>query len=345
MKRQRFLNKLHPYMEAMNFLDVIINKEIDEEIRYLSDKYPDFELEINKMFTPLMYAKKEFEAKYKIDDTIVFLFQDIEINETSTLYSIFVDNYEKDHISEKDIISAFTDFFVLDKRFKSIKEVENYLDEHITNIQVVANLRYILSHYELLLNKLKEVVSNVNEVLEPSFDKYKTLVNEGTALIEEMMKEKNITDVFDDIDIPVSVIDNNNVEVYPTFILPNTVSFYDINGSLVIRFGTGILKVNEFKMQGLTVNRNKLLEVLKALSDDTKFQILELLKKHKMYGQEIAKELGLATSTISYHLNVLVNLHIVNLIKDGKKIYYIINNKQLTSYLNEIEEYLSFFEN
>ncbi|HPR89375.1 MAG TPA: metalloregulator ArsR/SmtB family transcription factor [bacterium] len=63
-------------------------------------------------------------------------------------------------------------------------------------------------------------------------------------------------------------------------------------------------------------------DVLKALSDHGRLRILKLLENKKLCVCEITELIGLATSTISSHLNVLKNAGLIKDEKEGKWINY-----------------------
>jgi ArsR family transcriptional regulator, arsenate/arsenite/antimonite-responsive transcriptional repressor len=63
-------------------------------------------------------------------------------------------------------------------------------------------------------------------------------------------------------------------------------------------------------------------DILKALSDLGRLRILKILEIRSLCVCEIKELIGLATSTISSHLNVLKNAGIIKDEKDGKWINY-----------------------
>lgn len=63
-------------------------------------------------------------------------------------------------------------------------------------------------------------------------------------------------------------------------------------------------------------------EVVKALSDHGRLRILKLLEIKKMCVCEITELIGLATSTISSHLNLLKTAGLIKDEKEGKWINY-----------------------
>jgi DNA-binding transcriptional ArsR family regulator len=74
---------------------------------------------------------------------------------------------------------------------------------------------------------------------------------------------------------------------------------------------------------------NNTLEFLKAIADDNRFKIITFLKDGEKCVCEIWKELNLPQNLISHHLKVLKDNKILFDRRDGQKIYYKLNNKEI----------------
>ena len=72
---------------------------------------------------------------------------------------------------------------------------------------------------------------------------------------------------------------------------------------------------------------------LKALSDPTRRKILELLKNGPMSAGDIGKEFSMTGATLSHHLNVLKQAHLVLGDKKGTFIYYEVNTSVMEDIL------------
>lgn len=66
----------------------------------------------------------------------------------------------------------------------------------------------------------------------------------------------------------------------------------------------------------------ELVRLFKALSDATRQDILELLIEAEMNVTDICEKFNTTQPTISHHLQVLKNCHLVDSRKEGKNIYY-----------------------
>lgn len=64
---------------------------------------------------------------------------------------------------------------------------------------------------------------------------------------------------------------------------------------------------------------------LKALSDPTRREILNLLKKGKMSAGDIVEQFPVSGAAISRHLSVLKEADLIRDERDGKYIYYELN--------------------
>jgi len=70
-------------------------------------------------------------------------------------------------------------------------------------------------------------------------------------------------------------------------------------------------------------------EFCKALSDETRQSILKMLQGGEMSVGEIVEAFKISQPTISHHLNVLKNVGLVTSRKQGKQIFYSINQENV----------------
>ena len=72
---------------------------------------------------------------------------------------------------------------------------------------------------------------------------------------------------------------------------------------------------------------------LKALSDPTRREILELLKDHRLAAGEIVDHFDMTGAAISRHLSVLKEADLIRDTREGKFIYYELNASVLEEIL------------
>jgi ArsR family transcriptional regulator, arsenate/arsenite/antimonite-responsive transcriptional repressor len=76
----------------------------------------------------------------------------------------------------------------------------------------------------------------------------------------------------------------------------------------------------------------ELIQVMKAMSDDTRMRILNVLKEGDLCVCEFEVLLNINQSNASRHLNKLTTAKILNYYKVAKYVYYIINEDTIREY-------------
>lgn len=75
-------------------------------------------------------------------------------------------------------------------------------------------------------------------------------------------------------------------------------------------------------------------ETFKALSDPTRREILNLLRKEPLTAGEVVEHFDITGASISHHLSVLKHAGVIDNEKRGKFIYYYLNSSVLDDVLN-----------
>ena len=87
-------------------------------------------------------------------------------------------------------------------------------------------------------------------------------------------------------------------------------------------------KVNHVKEQLDKQNSTEVSKIFKALSDDTRVKIAYALTvENELCVCDVANIIGSTTATASHHLRLLRNLGLAEYRKEGKLVYYSIQNK------------------
>ena len=81
--------------------------------------------------------------------------------------------------------------------------------------------------------------------------------------------------------------------------------------------------------------------VFKAMSDENRLKILELLRKRDYNASELLEQMDFGQSTLSHHMGILQNAGVVQSRKNGKWIYYSLNRKAYEQMIEWMEHYLT----
>lgn len=80
--------------------------------------------------------------------------------------------------------------------------------------------------------------------------------------------------------------------------------------------------------------------MFKALGDENRIKILELLKKGERCGCGLLEEMKITQSTLSHHMRTLCDTSLVQIRKDGKRVYYFLSDEGLTQAKEVLEDFL-----
>ncbi|WIV12468.1 winged helix-turn-helix domain-containing protein [Proteiniborus sp. MB09-C3] len=83
--------------------------------------------------------------------------------------------------------------------------------------------------------------------------------------------------------------------------------------------------------------KKDIINILKTISDETRFEIIELLSKEApMTGKDLASKLGLSTPTISHHIDKLKEAGFTNEERVKNSKYYSINYNSMDKFINNL---------
>lgn len=86
------------------------------------------------------------------------------------------------------------------------------------------------------------------------------------------------------------------------------------------------------------MNNKDLVLYFKAISDETRLSILEMLTKEQLCACHILEEFDITQPTLSYHMKILVDTGLVIGVKDGNWTRYSINPDILGSIITALEK-------
>jgi len=84
----------------------------------------------------------------------------------------------------------------------------------------------------------------------------------------------------------------------------------------------------------------KTVDFLRVISEENRLLLLCLLKKGEMCVCKIWQHLGLSQNLTSHHLKVLKDFGLVDDRKDGLKVYYSINKKNIAKFNSLLNKFL-----
>jgi len=79
--------------------------------------------------------------------------------------------------------------------------------------------------------------------------------------------------------------------------------------------------------------------IIKAISDETRLKIIDMLSCGEMCACDILEQVNISQSTLSYHMKILTDSGLINSVKDGSWVRYSIDqdkSKSILSFLTKL---------
>lgn len=88
--------------------------------------------------------------------------------------------------------------------------------------------------------------------------------------------------------------------------------------------------------------KTKIPKIAKALADETRCKIFELIaKSEEISCKEITEKIGLRQPTISHHLKILQESGLVSVRREGQYHYFKINKETVIEFSKYLEKFMS----
>lgn len=303
---QNFLKPFEKYIHTFHE-----NKISDEQEAFY---FQDTSFEFYCTFTaPFMFDNKLIDSIHTMENEhlLEFLFE-----HSQELYDVSLPSYTKESYED----------------FMKVERITTFIDklgftEH-DKWKMLLIFQNPIHYYQIYAKILK---CNF-----PAFEKAQTSVK---APITKYMKqyEKSFTDEieWEHLFLGKNLKNNTIKTVIPSMavalgvIISNQVCYYGILLNHIYKQLASNKKENEY-----------LVASLKALSDQSKLDILISLKKSPKYALELANQIGLTPATVSHHMNTLLTHQLVYLDKENGKYYYHVNEDTIKNMITQLSDLL-----
>ncbi len=85
---------------------------------------------------------------------------------------------------------------------------------------------------------------------------------------------------------------------------------------------------------------NRLAETFGALADPARLRMVEALSKRELCVGDLSVTVGLSASATSHHLRTLRNLRLVKHRRDGKSVFYLLDDMHIRSLFDQALEHV-----
>lgn len=314
----RIINKPIYYIEMVALLNRLICNRSYREIE-LNDKQNTF-LDLLKEFR--IKGCELFELylyNQDIDDidTLVTLLRNFKQSEF--LYLLCGEQFSKHQI--EILIRHFDE---IDQIVKTDKYLSSYKWE---------NIRFAFERTAEFVNRLVDIFKLLDLEVANQL-KQQSIYTECTHKVSLDLKSKIPLDVAQSIMGKKfkRVFDFNTYYFVPSYFYMNRpMRTFNENTQIVVY---PVQKVFEY-------NKNTLAYALKIIGDDKRLEIIEKLAFRPMFGKELAKELGIGTSTVSHHLDQLRSIGLINEEREKSVKYFSVNTNEYRRLCDALKNFIA----
>lgn len=328
-------------LESVYLVDMLLgDNESAQRVEEMSARYPAKAAEITAEYAPihalLDILKRELGT---VDETARYLFEKTEEFENPMALVFYFMQLQPE--GGRSILKAFEKYLETNTTpelsFIDETAFSDYVMQSDMTFDVKAKIMMLYSQHDCFAKVYKDISGRVQALLQKHEHLVAEKVRNCVENLEQWLGEDGLDGALVKLDVPI-VLDDSGVpyDIYPYIALSDGIHFADTK----IYWGVNFISLLAIRRQfGLT--NEKAAEMLRVMGDKTKFEILSLLRTEMCYGSELAERLGLSAATISHHVSQLTTLRMVNIVKQGNRIYYEINKEQIEYILDAAKSMLT----
>lgn len=331
------------YNNAVEFICAIF-KYNNNKTRQVHWNTPDLEKDAAKSLMDFSPNKKVKEwLKYVDDNMSPFLRNDMVFvaNETYRLIDVCYHLILMENIKEpleliealksldlRTMVNIAYKFYELDTSLDDDENLKIALCENYSS-EIATSFLHFKNHPQEYKEKLIEVLKIFyNEFYQPFEETVYGYMEERLTYHNELFNS-NPTYFINTIgigDYSKAMEMHNSIILYMSFFIDVGVLYFTFEDTLIMYCGQTIEHRFENRKKQDTYKT-----LFKALSDDKRIEILKMTSKRPWYNKELADHFKLTTATLSYHLNLLLDLEILNFEPSiiNNRYYYTTNKDNL----------------
>ena len=312
----RVINKPLFYVELIALLNRLVNDKGYRGIQF-SKEQSVFLHQLNCLRLK-GYELFEFYLYNSIEDIEMLETVYKSYNQTDFLYLLCGEVFSKEEI------------LLLVKNFDSIGSLvdgNSYISDHDWQ-----SIRFVFNNTQEFINRLIDLLKSLHIVVLEQLEN-QTIYQKSIAKVSADLKSKVPLDVAQGIMGKKfkRVYDFKTYYFVPSYFFYNKpMRTFNDNTQIVI------YPIQEFNLYDKTMLAN----ALRIIGDNTRLDIIERLSKKPMFGKELAKELGIGTSTVSHHLEQLRSIGLIHEERDKNTKYFGINLIEYNKFCDALKSFI-----
>ncbi|WP_353092950.1 winged helix-turn-helix domain-containing protein [Tissierella praeacuta] len=298
---------------AKEIMDFSPNEKVKEWLKYVDTNISPF------LRNDIIFITDEI---YRLLDVCFHLVLMEDIKEPLELIEALTS------IDTSTMVKIAYKYYELDAPLDNEEKLKLALNENYSD-KIASSFLHFKNHPDEYKNRAREVLLSFYEKFYKPFEKTVYSYMEKRRDFHNKTFKKDPIYFINTIgmgDYSKAIELHNKVIIYMSFFIDVGLFYFTYKDTLVMYCGQTIEHRFESRK---TLDTYKAL--FKALSDEKRIEILKMTSKRPWYNKELADYFNLTTATLSYHLNLLLDLEILNFEPSiiNNRYYYTTNKENL----------------
>ena len=216
---------------------------------------------------------------------------------------------------------------------ETVPELVDQLDQIAIEEQYRWKIYKILRRFPDAFQELTELMRPVAARLETAMAAFLPLAQETYDHWAQYFQTHDFPDLLEQLTNQTVRADGLDTYINLSMLAGNDMiyTYGPLEGKNFRQVYIGVLINENFRVDRLQMTDEAICNLLKVISDRSKFEILRRISRSSSYCQELAREMNLTTATISRHMGLLLDAGLVRARRGENRIYYDLNREAITN--------------
>lgn len=305
------------YEKYIDYHKKFLNEVYLEDIKIIKDKIKEIEDDVKKYFS---FAED--------DNFMMFIY--IYLTKQGKEMNSIEDFYDKAQaLTEEELLEVLA----LSPTAKSSnrEDLIRDLEELSLGSEMKWNRVLTIMNPKKSVEEAIKIMKYVEEFYTPFYEKY---AEERNAYRENFDLDRFVKSIdrLEDGLIEYMRVDLHLIVLSPVII---SMFYFDIKGFKFLGTSCKLEDIFEGSQENTQEN---LISTLKLLSDDSRYSVLKAIANDKFRTKDIAKELGVSSAAVSFHIRKLLNEGVLIIGKDGEDVKHEVNTKVIENIVEKLQK-------
>ena len=237
----------------------------------------------------------------------------------------------------KLMIYSFLDIRIADFQEALDRTRTAALGDQLEQIPIEEQYRWkiykILCRFPEAFQELSEHLYPVALRMEAAMESFLPLAQESYDHWEQYFQSHSFPDLLEQLTNQEVEADGLDTYINLSMLAANDMiyTYGTLEGKDFRQVYIGVLINESFRVDRVQMTDEAICNLLKVISDRSKFEILRRISRSSSYCQELAREMNLTTATISRHMGLLLDAGLVRARRGENRIYYDLNRDAVTN--------------